>query len=74
MFESACSVVGLVDAVVPALWQSVQVGSLCSAWLPVAGPYACILFGDTWHAAQPLPVVPHVGVVIAVVTATYGLA
>jgi hypothetical protein len=60
MLPSAWLVVGFVDTVVPALWQSVHVESLCRAWLPVFGPYAAI--ATLWQAEQPLPVVPQVGV------------
>ena len=59
MLPSAWLVVGTVVMVVPALWQFTQ-GSLCTAWLPVAGPLAAIAM--LWQAEQPLPVVPQVGV------------
>jgi hypothetical protein len=60
MLPSAWLVVGFVDTVVPALWQSVHVESLCRAWLPVFGPYAAIT--TLWQAEQPEDVL-HTGVV-----------
>ncbi len=60
MKPSACSVDGLVVADVPVLWHFVQSVSLWRVWLPVFGPVAVIV--TEWHAEQPFPVVPQMGV------------